>query len=72
MKIGLSSREMEVLRLIIMEFTTNEIAMRLFLSAETVKSHRKSLLNKLHARNVAGIVRKAFEYNIFHSKDILG
>ena len=70
MKIGLSNRELEILKLIILEYTTNEIALRLFLSAETVKSHRKSLLNKLRARNVAGMVRRAFEYQIFRAAEI--
>ena len=70
MKIGLSTRELEILRLIILEYTTKEIAVRLFVSAETIKSHRKHLLHKLRARNVAGMVRKAFEYNLFNVAEL--
>jgi DNA-binding CsgD family transcriptional regulator len=64
MKIELTSREAEILELIILEFTSMEIAQELFITPETVKSHRKNLLMKLNARNVAGMVRRAFEYNI--------
>ena len=64
MKIELTSREAEILELIILEYTSSEIAQELFITAATVKSHRKNLLMKLNARNVAGMVRRAFEYNI--------
>ena len=57
----LSSREIEILQLILQEMTTPEMAAKLFLSHETIRTHRKNLLHKLNARNVAGIVRKAFE-----------
>ena len=54
--LSLSSREVEVLQLIAQELTTEEIAEKLFLSAHTIKSHRKSLLNKLDVKNTAGLV----------------
>ena len=57
----ISKREKEVLRLIAHEYTTNEIAGRLFISAHTVVSHRKNLLLKMDVKNVAGLVRKGFE-----------
>lgn len=59
---SLSPREVQILELIISEYTTAEIAKSLFVSIETVRTHRKHLLEKLHARNVAGLVRRAFEY----------
>ncbi len=55
----LSAREREVLFLIVQEYTTEEIAAFLHISQETVKSHRKNLMNKMQVRNVAGLVRKA-------------
>ncbi len=64
MRINLSPREIEILELIILEFTTSEIADKVHLSTETIKSHRHSLLRKLKARNVAGLVRRAFEYGM--------
>ena len=65
MKEELTHRETEVLQLIINEYTTDEIAEKLFLSFDTVKTHRKHLLRKLNARNVAGMVRRAFEYRVY-------
>ncbi len=67
MHIHLSPREAEVLELIIQEHTTTEIAQHLNLSPDTIKSHRQNLLNKLKARNVAGLVRRAFEYGMVSS-----
>jgi len=57
----LSSREQEVLSLIVDEFTIKEIAAQLYISMHTVISHRKKLQEKLDAKNTAGIVRRAFE-----------
>jgi len=59
-----SDREMEVLHLISDEFTINEIAKKLFISAETVKTHRRHLLKKMNVRNTAGLIRKSFESGI--------
>ncbi|MEM8909715.1 MAG: response regulator transcription factor, partial [Bacteroidota bacterium] len=60
----ISRREKEVLQLIVEEFTTQEIADKLFISLKTVESHRSSLLAKLNARNTAGLVRIAIENNL--------
>jgi DNA-binding NarL/FixJ family response regulator len=60
----LSSREKEVLILITKEFTTQEIATRLFLSANTVETYRQNLLRKLDAKNSAGIVAKAYQFGL--------
>jgi DNA-binding NarL/FixJ family response regulator len=56
----LSSREIEIIKLIASEMTTPEIATKLHLSPLTVETHRKNILVKLGLRNVAGIVRYAF------------
>ncbi len=58
---NLSKREFEILTLISQEMSSDEIAEKLYISANTVKSHRRSLLIKLHAKNTAGLVRRAFE-----------
>lgn len=60
----ISRREKQVLRLIIDEHTTQEIADKLFISLKTVESHRSSLLAKVNARNTAGLVRIAIENNL--------
>lgn len=63
----ISRREKEVLKLIIDEHTTQEIADKLFISLKTVESHRSSLLGKLNARNTAGLVRIALEHNLLEA-----
>jgi len=59
-----SKRELEVLKLIAFEFTIPEIAQQLYISIETVKTHRRHLLRKMSVRNTAGLVRKSFEERI--------
>lgn len=60
----LTRREKEILKLIVDEHTTEEMAEKLFISATTVISHRKSLLRKLNAKNTAGIVKAAYEFDL--------
>jgi DNA-binding CsgD family transcriptional regulator len=52
----LSLREIEVLGLIMQGLTNNEIAEKLFVSYETVKSHRKHILTKTGAKNTAALI----------------
>lgn len=52
----LSVREIEVLALIMQGLTNNEIAERLFISFETVKSHRKNILEKTKTKNTAALI----------------
>ena len=63
-KYGLSKREIEVLKLIALENTNDEIACKLFISRRTVDSHRQSLLNKLKVKNSMGLVKFALELNL--------
>ena len=60
----LTKRELEVLRLIGEEFTNTEIAEKLFISDNTVFTHRKNLLGKLKARNTAGLIRSAAKFGL--------
>lgn len=64
----LTSREMEVLELIAKEYTTQEIAQKLFLSPKTIEGHRKSLLSKFNVKNTAGLIIKAIEKKIISVK----
>lgn len=59
-----SQRELEILNLIASELTINEIAVALYISPDTVKTHRRRLLAKMDVRNTAGLIRKAFERKI--------
>ena len=52
----LSVREIEILGMIMQGNTNQEIAAKLFISYETVKSHRKNILEKTGARNTAALI----------------
>lgn len=60
----LTEREMEVLKLIADEKTNAEISEQLYVSQRTVDSHRRNLLEKIGARNTAGLVRFALQNDI--------
>jgi len=60
----ISQREKEILSLIVKEYTTAEIAEKLFVSINTVETHRANLLMKLDCKNVAGLVRVALENHL--------
>ena len=61
----LTSREKEVLRLILKEYTNQEIADELFISPRTVDAHKRNLLEKTGSKNTAGLVLYAIEKNLF-------
>ena len=56
----LTEREKEVLRLLVAELSTREIAERLFISERTVDTHRKNLLRKTKVTNTVGLVKYAY------------
>ena len=51
----LTSREIDVLKLIAMEYTSDEIAKQLFIAKSTVDTHRKNLITKLNVKNAVGL-----------------
>ncbi len=54
----LSDRELEVLRLLASDLTGPEIARRLFISINTLRTHTKRIFTKLDARNRSAAVRR--------------
>lgn len=64
-EIPLTEREKEVLRLIIKEYTNQEIADELFISPRTVDAHKRNLLEKTGSKNVAGLVLYAIDKQLF-------
>lgn len=60
----LTKREKEVLQLIGEGFTNLQIAEQLFISVDTVESHRKNLHTKLNVKNTATLIRYAAENNL--------
>jgi two-component system response regulator NreC len=62
---GLSAREVEVLRLIVLGHTNGEIASQLFLSVRTVESHRAHIQQKTQRTSRAQLVAYAREHGLF-------
>lgn len=60
----LTSRELEVLQLIIKEYTSTEIADALCISKKTVDNHRQNLLSKTQSKSTIGLVKFALKAGI--------
>lgn len=58
-RVRLTARELEIIGLIVEEYTTKEIAAKLFIEPVTVETHRRNLMHKFEVRNTAGLVREA-------------
>jgi PAS domain S-box-containing protein len=58
---GLTTREVEVLKLIASGLTNREIAAKLFISAKTVATHRARLMNKLDIHKSSALVNYAIK-----------
>ncbi|HMT75277.1 MAG TPA: response regulator transcription factor [Chitinophagaceae bacterium] len=63
-QLGISMRELEILKYISNEYTNDEIASKLDISKRTVDTHRQNLMNKLKVKNTAGLVKFAFANNL--------
>ena len=61
---GLSSREVEVLKLIAAGMSNGEIATALFLSNATIKTHVNRIFSKTGARDRAQAVRYAYQHGM--------
>lgn len=60
----LSSREKEVLSLIMKELTSEEIALKLFISKKTVDNHRQHIMEKTNCKSTVGLVKFAVKLGI--------
>ena len=56
-----SFRQQEVLHLLAKGLTAKEIAHLLYISTETVHSHRSALIANLEAKNTAHLISKSYE-----------
>lgn len=62
--VNLTPRELEILRLIMEEYSSEEIAEKLFISKRTVDTHRKNILQKTNASTLVGLIKYAYEHKI--------
>ncbi len=65
----LSEREHEVLRLLALGHTNQEIASTLFLSVRTVETHRAHIMQKLRIATRAELVRYALDHGLLDEGD---
>jgi DNA-binding NarL/FixJ family response regulator len=63
----LTKREKEIAKLIAEGFTNPQIAKHLFLSTDTVDTHRKNLYTKLNIKNTALLIRYALDNGIIEA-----
>ena len=63
-KMKLTPREVEVIKMIVTGKAAKEMAGELFLSLHTVDTHRKNILKKLQLKNIADLVRFAYDNHL--------
>lgn len=63
----LTERELEIITLISLEYSGKEISDRLFISTNTVETHRKNIMKKLDAKNSISLVKYALKNNLVKS-----
>lgn len=65
----LSAREHEVLRMLALGYTNQEIAKTLFISVRTAETHRARIMQKLRLQTRAELVRYAIERDLLTEQD---
>lgn len=60
----LTSREIEILKLITDGYSNTEIGKKLFISHRTVDTHRTNLMKKLNVNNIAGLIKFALQHDL--------
>jgi len=65
-----SDREKEIIRLICRQMTAQEIGDQLFLSKRTVEGYRTRIMEKMEAKNTAGVVIFALKNSLIGEEEI--
>ena len=60
----LTQREVEIVKLIAMEYSNEKIAKELFISERTVETHRKNIFRKSQTKSLIGLMKYAQEKKI--------
>lgn len=63
-KANITKRELEILQLVVKEFTTKEISEQLTISVNTIDTHRKNIMKKLKVKNTIGLVKYAIRHDL--------
>lgn len=64
----LTHREKQILKLIVQEYTSQEIAEKLFISQRTVETHRFSISQKLEVKNLVGLIKVAIQMGLLEEE----
>lgn len=64
----LSEREIEILKLIAEEYSSEQIAEKLFISKRTVDTHRINILTKTNSKTLVGLIKYAVRNNLISEK----
>jgi len=64
--VKLTMREKEIVQLVVKGMTTQEIAEKLFLSINTIETHRRNIYRKLNIRNLPELVNFAHSYDLMN------
>ncbi len=67
----LTPREIDVLKLVCHQFTAQEIADKLFISKNTVDTHKANLLSKTGAKNIAGLIIFASQNRLINIDELM-
>lgn len=62
--ITLTTREIEIVKLIEKEMGNKQIASTLFISERTVETHRKNIFRKTNTNSVIGLIKYAYLHNL--------
>jgi DNA-binding NarL/FixJ family response regulator len=62
--VHLTQRETEIVQLLAREYTNEKIAITLHISYRTVETHRKNIMQKTGAQNLAGLIKFAYANGI--------
>jgi len=69
--LNITTREMEIIKLIAEGYSNKQVADKLFLSTHTVTTHRKNIMNKLGVNNTAGLVLFAVREHLLNPNKFL-
>jgi two-component system response regulator NreC len=66
-----NDREKEIIQMICKQFTAQQIGEQLYLSKRTVEGYKTKILEKMNARNTAGVVIFALKNNMVREEDLI-
>jgi two-component system response regulator NreC len=69
--LNFTDREIEIIKLICLQLTAQEIADKVFLSKRTVEGHRTKILEKMNVKNTAGVVIYALKHRIVTEEEVM-